>query len=252
MTISIQFSKNAAASFSETEKQINKEVINEAINGFENESKILIKQALLIYFGWRSKSILGYFKVYTLGFFTIKKTPAYNRLLKKYKDEINDMIDFESFNYIIYLSNEVGKNENKIFKNFTIIHELQHFLQYIYLKNHYLKHFILYNYYRIRGFDTNELPTEYDAIKKAKIINYKIFGKDNVDSFINEKIMTSGEDEINYWEKIKNINTNEYYNLENEMQTVWDKYKKDIKEKTKTDDDLRETYEFLISHVKEN
>lgn len=244
MTISIQFSKNAYASFSETEKQINRKVINEAINGFENESETQKKQNLLMYFGWKSKDMLGYFQVYTLGFLAIKTTSTMERLA----DEKKDIKDFEFFDYIIYLSKDIGKDKSKIFKTFTIIHELQHLHQFIYLKNHYLKHFVLYHYYKIRRFDTNKLPTEYDAIKKAKIINYKIFGKENVDSFINEKIMTSGKGDKNYWKKIKNININEYYNLENEMQTVWDKYKNDIKEKIKTDDNLRKTYEFLISH----
>jgi len=248
MTLRIQFSKNAAASYSETEEQINKEVIYEAIRGFENESETLKRQNLLVYFGWKSKIILGYFKTETLGFIVCKTTPGIERLA----DEKNDIKDFESFDCLIYLSTDIGKDENKIFKTFTIVHELQHLLQRIYLKNHYLKHFVLNNYYRIRGFDTNELPTEHDAIRKAKIINYKIFGKEKVDLFIDKKIMTSIKGDIKYWEKIKNININEYYDLENEMQKVWDKYKKDIEEKIKIDDDLRKAYEFLISHVKEN
>lgn len=36
------------------------------------------------------------------------------------------------------------------------------------------------------------------------------------------------------------------------MQRVWDKYKNDIEERIKFDDDLKKAYEFLIGHVKEN
>ncbi len=252
MTISIQFSKNAAASFSETEKQINKELVNEVINKFGDESEILKDQNLLIYFGWKSKAILGGFQREILGRFTIRATPAYEMFTKKYIDEIRDITDFELFDYIIYLSNDIGHDENKISKNFTVIHELQHVLQYIYLKNLYLKSFVLCNYFSIRKFDINDLPIEYDALKKAKLINYRIFSKDKVDSFLDKKIEISKEDEKIYWKKIKNIDIDKDYNLENEMQIVWDKHEKDIKEKIKTDNDLRETYEFLISHVKEN
>jgi len=245
--ISIQFSNNAAASFSETEKQINEEVIYNAINGFENESEILKEQNLLFYFGWKNKHILGYFNAETLGFIECKTTPGIKRL----GGEKNDIKDFESFDCIIYLSTDIGKDESKIFKTFTIIHELQHLLQRIYLKNHYLKHFVLNNYYRIRGFDTNELPTEHDAIRKAKVINYKIFGKEKVDLFIDKKIMTSIKGNIKYWEKIKNININEYFDLESEMRTVWDKHKNDIKEKTKIDEGLRKAYElFRFSQIR--
>ena len=125
MTFSIQFSKNAFASFSETEKQINKEVINKAINGFENESETLKKQNLLMYFGWKSKDMLGYFSAENLGFLASKKTTT----MKRIADEKNDIKDFEFFDYIIYLSKDIGKDEDEIFKTFTIIHELQHLLQ---------------------------------------------------------------------------------------------------------------------------
>ncbi len=248
MTISIQFSNNAAASFSETEEQINREVVYKAINGFESESETLKEQNLLFYFGWKSKLILGYFKAETLGFIVCKTTPGIERLA----DEKNDIKDFESFDCIIYLSTDIGKDESKIFKTLTIVHELQHLLQRIYSKNHYLKHFVLNNYYRIRGFDTNELPTEHDAIRKAKVINYKIFEKEKVDLFIDKKIMTSIKGDIKYWKKIKNINIDDDYDFENEMQKVWDRYKNDIEEKIKIDDDLRKAYEFLISHIDEN
>ena len=70
--------------------------------------------------------------------------------------------------------------------------------------------------------------------------------------FLDEKIMTSKTGDKKYWEKIKNININEYYDLESEMQTVWDKSKNDIKEKTKIDESLRITYEYLVDHIKEN
>ena len=248
MTISIQFSNNAAASYSKTGEQINKEVIFEAINGFENESETLKKQNLLFYFGWKNKRMLGYFRAETLGYIVCKTTPGIERLI----DEKNDIKDFESFDCIIYLSTDIGRDESKIFKTFTIVHELQHLLQRIYLKNHYLKHSVLINYYKIRGFDKNDLPTEHDAIRKAKLINYKIFDKENVDLFLDEKIMTSKTGDKKYWEKIKNININEYYDLESEMQTVWDKSKNDIKEKTKIDESLRITYEYLVDHIKEN
>jgi hypothetical protein len=70
--------------------------------------------------------------------------------------------------------------------------------------------------------------------------------------FINEKIITSKTGEKKYWERIKNININENYDLEDEMQRVWDKHKNGIEERIKFDDDLKKAYEFYISHTKEN
>ena len=118
MTISIQFSNNAAASYSKTEEQINKEVIFEAINGFENESETLKKQNLLFYFGWKFKRALGNFKADTLGYLVCKTIPGIERL----EDEKNDIKDFESFDCIIYLSTDIGKDESKIFKTFQMRH----------------------------------------------------------------------------------------------------------------------------------
>jgi len=242
MTINIQFTKNFAASYTEEERKINKEVIYKVIYGFENELKVLKKQNLLIYFGWKAKIILGKFRTESLGFFAANKTPGIKRLV----EEKNDIEDFESFDYIIYLSKDIGKDENEIFKSFTIAHELQHILQYIYLKTHYLRHYVLVRYFEIKRFNTNELPIEHDAIRKSKEITYKILDKENVDSFINKKIMISRKGEKKYWEKIKNININENIDLEKEMQAVWDKYKNDIEEKIKIDHGLRKAYKLYI------
>ena len=88
MIISIQFSNNAAASDSKTGEQINKEVIFEAINGFENESETLKKQNLLFYFGWKSKIALGYFRAETLGYLVSKTIPGIERIA----DETQEII----------------------------------------------------------------------------------------------------------------------------------------------------------------
>lgn len=218
MTISIQFTKKAA--FSETDQEVNKKVINETINKFGDESVILKRQNLLIYFGWKGKYAIGFD---TYGFLIIKGKPGYKDFKIKFQDEINDIDNFGFFKYIIYLASDIGHCKNKIFKNFTIVHELQHILQDIYLKNINKKNSVLFRYYRLKKFNTNELPKEYDAFRKAKLINYKIYGKKEIDNFLSSK-------KDKYWENIKAIDVCKNYDLKDEIESYWKDHKEDIKE----------------------
>ena len=78
------------------------------------------------------------------------------------------------------------------------------------------------------------LPKEQDAIRKAKSINYRMFGKRDVDHFIDEKINKSREDnEKLYWENAKSLDVDIDHNMENGVREFWEKYEECIKEEAK-------------------
>jgi len=211
----------------------NEKIVREVINEFGDESKVLKKQKLLVYFGMFPSG--EDFPLKVLGTVKAKGTTEYDEFIKEVINKESEKIDnLETFKYLIYLSKNIRTCDNKKYKIFTIAHELQHVLQYLGYSCLHEKHSVLFRYFILTKSNIFELPKEQDAIRKAKIINYRIFGKRDVDNFIDEKIQKSREDiEKLYWENVKSIDLNIEYDLESRVKEFWRNYEGGIKESAK-------------------
>jgi hypothetical protein len=243
--------------------EFNKTTVNETIDNFEKESAILKKQKLLIYFGMRDKNSLGRFKEETLGTLKIKGTAEFEQFIDKIGDENIDISYFKTFKYLIYLASNIRECDNKIYKIFTIVHELQHILQDINFRCERLRTAVLRKYFSLKGIWTNEIyrqiPTERDAFIKSKKINYRISGKKEVDTFVENKICeleskitraSSSSDPTkiiegkkSYWENIRYLNMDNSYDLRDEFGKFWKKYEGDIEKTRRSLKEKREGYE---------
>lgn len=233
---------------------LNKNIVDETIDGFGEESAILKTQNLLVYFGMRDEDGLG-----ALGTLKIKGTVEYKEFSEKViAHESSDMLFFEAFKYIIYLSSNVRDCDDKIYKIFTIAHELHHVLQDIGFKSERLGTGVLVKYFHLVGTWTNEIyrhiPTEIGAFIKSKKINYKFQGKEKVDFYVDNKIYeiesrinnTRGdiadlELEKSYWQNIRDLDGNCSYDLRREFKNYWKKYEADIEQKVESIRKKKET-----------
>jgi len=228
MSIEFYFAPSPRKGDSIAEKDaMNRGIVEETINMFEDESKILRKQNILIFFDSMRLSLIQ-----SLGKLIIKDTPSYKPFIdsKALKIKIPNLSDFI---YIIYLSRKVRERDSHIFKVLTIAHEFQHVLQFLYFRDVYHQTAVLKGYLMIGKRFTNEiylkLPSEVDAFKKSKIIVVKIFGNEKVNRFIEQEIKNSqNEIEKIYWKNLNELNIDEGYNLRKITQISWDKYVDDI------------------------
>lgn len=228
--------------FTKKKDKSNEEFVHETIDKFEGESRILKKQKLLIYFGSRRDDSLP-----GLGVLKVKNTPSHKKFIEdviSHEIEKSKLPDFETFKYLIYLSKNIRECNNKKYKNFTVAHELQHVLQFAKYDGDHQQHTVLFNYFILKRLYLYELPKEHDAIKKAKFINYRMFGKRDVDIFTDEKIIKSGNDsEKSYWENIKSIDADEDYDWESGVAKCWFDNKKSIEKEIKRIKEKKENYE---------
>jgi len=217
----------------EAKDERNEKIVHEVIFKFNDESKVLIKQKLLVYFGmfssWKQLPLKA------LGTLKVKGTDEYDDFITEViNKEPNKIDNLENFKYLIYLSSDIRKCDNKNYKIFTIAHELQHVLQYLNYPRLHKKYSVLFRYFILKKLNPNMLPKEQDAIRKAKSINYRMFGKRDVDHFIDEKINKSREDnEKLYWENAKSLDVDIDHNMENGVREFWEKYEECIKEEAK-------------------
>lgn len=72
------------------------------------------------------------------------------------------------------------------------------------------------------------LPSEIDSFRKAKVIAYNLFGKEERDQFLEEKIIrgnaNNDNDSKSYWENIKALDLNSSYNYKEEYSKLWNEY----------------------------
>ncbi len=247
MSIEFYFSSRKGDSIAEND-ELNKEIVEITINKFEDESKILRKQNILIFFDWRRFSLIQ-----SLGRLIIKDTPPYKPFVNKYAFLEFKIHEFSDYQFIIYLSRKVRESNEKIFKVFTIAHELQHIIQFIKFKDVYLQTGVIRGYLQVEEKFTNELyrntPTEVDAFRKSKIIAIKIFDKKKVDYFIKKEVEDAqNENDKSYWINIKSLDINKNYNLKNETQKYWDKYENKIFHKK---DELGKKKEYCKLEIEE-
>jgi len=230
MSIEFYFSSRKRDSIAEND-ELNKEIVEITINKFEDESKILRKQNILMFFDCMRFSLIQ-----SLGRLIIKDTPPYKPFVNKYAFLEFNIHEFSVYQFIIYLSRKIRESNDKIFKVLTIAHELQHVIQFIKFKDVYLQTGVLRGYLQVEKKCTNELyrntPTEVDAFRKSKIIAIKIFGKEKINYFIKKEVEDAqNENDKSYWINIKSLDSDKSYNLKNETQKYWDKYENEISHK---------------------
>jgi hypothetical protein len=245
--------------FDQQKSNSNIELINKIISKYEKEIAEINQNDVLIKFGWHSRFSLG-----ALGLTYLIDIPKHkNKIIKYFRDE--GISNYEDFKYFIYLATEIFDDANNIFKIFTIAHELQHVFQYMKNRCSYFIHNVLFRYFILRKKDNRtikNLPNEYDARRKAKIINYKIHGEIGVDEYICKKLNENiDNDERDEWNMINNIDVSKDFNLSYEDFRFWSKYKNGIhkeiesirrKGSSRTDDEIEliEAYELLKNNCK--
>ena len=227
----------------------NEELIRRIVNSFKDESKILEEQRLLIYFGFHSSDSYGGFNApKTIGTLKTRGSPDYEWFIRNIlkNDDIEAFYPrFKSFEYIIYLTTDIRDSKDEIYRVFTIAHELEHVIQDIKHEYYLPRTGLLINYFHLMSKWSNEIyrniPTEYDARRKAKLINSNIFGKKGLQAFIDDEIykyedklsrMRPGspriedlKNEKSYWEDMNLIDINKPYDLKSEFNRFWSKYK---------------------------
>lgn len=225
MTVNIQFF-DVDVSKNYSDKNNRKVVLQTILNYDENEFKILLNSRLLVYFGEMS-SRNHFFK--SLGVLKIRGTWDYKDFHNQNIHELSSIKNFEMYKFFIYLSLDIRITQNEIEKVLTIAHELQHILQYVqnwafFDKNRNLK--IILNRIDIFSADEklniyHELPFEKDAVRKARIIANRMFGKNNVDNFLNE--VKKNNSDSYYWEIISRVEPKNEFDHENELKkfTKW-------------------------------
>lgn len=129
MSITVEFHPSPGYN-AESEDDLNRDLVIKIVDGFGKESSRLSGQDVLIYFGMLScRYSIGLRGA--LGILGIKNTPTYSDVYSLISGEFKETSNISNFEFIIYLSKNIRQDDNKIFKTFTIAHELQHVIQYI-------------------------------------------------------------------------------------------------------------------------
>lgn len=233
MSITVEFFPHVLRETT-SKDNFNRDTAYESVGGFGEEATKLSGRGILIFFGMRSsRQQIG---LGAWGVLVIKNTPSYSHVLETYNYELSPIPNISNFEFIIYLSADLRENDNKLFKTFTIAHELQHIIQYIDSKNTYKKYLLLFRYFNFKnGMDNQRyrsLPTEIDSFRKAKVIAYNLFGNEECDQFLEEEILkgstNNDNDSKSYWENLKLIDLNSSYDYEEENNKLWNEYENAI------------------------
>ncbi len=234
MSIAVDFFPHVLHETSSKDKY-NRDTVYEIIGGFGKESSKLSGRGILIFFGMRSsRHQIG---LGAWGVLAIKNTPGYSHILERYNYDLSLIPNISNFEFILYLSEDIRENDNKLFKTFTIAHELQHIIQYIESMDLYAIHLLIRRYFALNnGLDNQkyrDLPFEIDSRRKAKIICYEIFEEQECNSFIETEIKRGDdigdENYKSYWEDIKTLDLDFDYKIETEL--LWNEHENAIAEK---------------------
>ena len=201
---------------------LNSNILELTIDKFDSESTILRKEDIFIFFDSNPSPLKN-----RLGITIIKDTPFYEDSLLYLP---NEMKTLSGARFKIYIHREVRDSDDRIFKVFTIAHELQHVLQYLGSKISYCQAALVQTYMSIFQRLTNKLyrmvPIEIDACRKAKSIAIKLDGKEKVSSFVEQQIRNTKDGKgRSYWMNIRELDIGKSFDLQKEMQIFWDKYK---------------------------
>lgn len=106
----------------------------------------------------------------------------------------------------------------------NISHEFQHAVQYKNSKKIYLYGRIICYFLGDQVISEEETPIEYDAIRKSKIIAYDLYGKEEVDEYVQRMLLNPN---IKKYPSVlfHSIKINKDFNFENEVSRLWDEYK---------------------------
>jgi len=224
-------------------KRLNEECVNKVINAFPAKESTILKD-LDILFLFDDK--LRFQDPDELGAMILKGSLGYGYFKDDFSFEINKISNLSDYKYIIYIAKKTAEDDCEIFKSLTFAHELQHVLQDINFNCIRLRASVLHEYFCLKGILTpkiyREMPTERDAFIKSKKINYKIYSKDDINAFLDNKIHEI-ENRIKitrpkgvntelisktYWENIKDLAVDSNYNLEDEDKKFWKEHEENI------------------------
>ena len=145
--------------------------------------------------------------------------------------------------YIIVLSRYLADSRSDIEKCFTIAHEIHHLVQQLLSIENSIKCIILFQYFLLNHDERTafKLPHDLDAIRRAKGVNYQLFGKDDVDLFINQQI-DNNRDYLIYWKIVRDIDPT--YDFVKETELLWREYKNNIYSLISSESQIKEILDY--------
>jgi len=127
---------------------------------------------------------------------------------------------------------------DKLIKAINISHEFQHAVQYSKNKKTYFYGRIIHYFLSDKIIEEEMIPIEYDAIVKSKDVAINLYGKEKIEEML-DKIFSDPESINCFWALFNSINTEEEYNLEDNIWKLWEEYK--IEERIRHFKKLRST-----------
>jgi len=227
--------------------QPNENFALEVIRAIEMKHKDIFKNHKVLFFFDRDRFRNGEF-----GAFIIKDSSEnYAQLIDILeKDNINNIIEIRTYQFIILISEYIFDCEDKEEKILTIAHECQHYVQHIVHSSSFEKARKIFRLYKTKGILDNKiyrnLPSEKDAFMEAKKIAYDLCGRPKVDAFldkkiralqnkiktaspsINKEIILELENDISYWHLLSSLDIDNCYNFDEEMDELWKVCEKEI------------------------
>ena len=95
---------------------------------------------------------------------------------------------YPAHNYAFHLTRIITEGD-EITRTINISHEFQHASQYKENKKHYYLSRIIHNFLSDNVIEEENIPTEYDAIRKSKIVANELCEKSEVERYIQRKIL---------------------------------------------------------------
>jgi len=210
----------------------NIKIVHNSIKAFNNQIYSIDSKDILVYFASISSNPYMWFG--RLGTMKVKYSPDHDRFFKLLSQKTNIEISaqnlrrYQQVKYFIFLSSDIRDSDSNIFKVHTIAHELQHIVQGINNELNRKRASVLTQYFYLKGNWINEiyrkLPFEFDAFLISKRTNYSLYGNKEVDNFLADIIKESKPRDKSYWEFVDSIEVNDEYDLNAEMETLWEEH----------------------------
>ena len=210
----------------------NIKIVHNSVKAFNNQLYSIDSKDILVYFASISSHPSLWFG--QLGTMKVKYSPDHDRFFELLSQKTNIEISaqnlrrYQHVKYFIFLSSDIRDSDSNISKVHTIAHELQHIVQDINNELNRKRASVLIQYFYLKGNWVNEiyrkLPIEFDAFLVSKKTNYSLYGKKEVDNFLADIIKKSKPRDKSYWEFVDSIEVNDEYDLNTEMETLWEEH----------------------------
>jgi hypothetical protein len=222
-----------AVFYTDSEKKAEDEALIRKVNSFFDLNNVGQKR-ILIYFTDHS----NWFLKGSLGQTFILDLEDHRRDLDYRFPELSAARAIEKIDYVIILSQHIFRDGDPIFKIFTIAHEFQHIYQYAFHLRYFLMNRVLFYYFRLTISDRQsfylkqmEIPNEYDARRKAKVINSEVNTSSVIERYLDRKISESKNGEEVDYSFLKSIEIEAEYSFEKESERQWTHYRDEISKK---------------------